>query len=664
MPDLLLLRRLRERKLVQWALAYLAGAFVVFQAVEVMAEPWSISAGFQRSVHVLLLFGLLVTLVLAWYHGEKGQQRVSGPELLWVFALLILTGGALSMVRASGPLSAPAASARITDPRPSLAALPFANLSAEADDAYLADGIHDEILVHLAKIGGLRVVSRTSVMEYREAEKNLTTIASELGVGAILEGSVQRVGDRIRVSAQLIDAGLDEHLWGETFDEELSLESLFGMQVEIAQRIAAALRAELTPAETARIEARPTQHLGAYQAYLRGRHFLHLPHFTIENLTRALQEFERAVALDSTFALAHAELANGHSQQVFYWADASEERRERAAAAAQRAVRLDPSSARVRLVLGLQHLWLDRDPDRALAEIARAEEGLPNDPGVFEARAAVYELQGRFREAVDEYRRVLDLSPRDASIYTMLIQDQWVLREYDRAQAAADRAMELAPDQMWPSLLKVYSMWSEAGATAETRAILEALPMGGGWILWSWYWQAVLEDRYDEALLLLDEAEDEWIRVKMWARPLTLYRALTLRAMGQHERAAGLFQEAVVALEQEVEAFPDDPRYHSSLGLAYAGLRMAEEAVREGEQAVALLPVSEDAFYGLPYLVDLASIHTMVGDDTAALAGIEHLLSIPSWFSPAWLEVDFRFDALRDHDRFRALMQADEGAGA
>jgi tetratricopeptide (TPR) repeat protein len=173
-----------------------------------------------------------------------------------------------------------------------------------------------------------------------------------------------------------------------------------------------------------------------------------------------------------------------------------------------------------------------------------------------------------------------------------------------------------------------------------------------------------LEDRYDEALLLLDEAEDEWIRVKMWARPLTLYRALTLRAMGQHERAAGLFQEAVVALEQEVEAFPDDPRYHSSLGLAYAGLRMAEEAVREGEQAVALLPVSEDAFYGLPYLVDLASIHTMVGDDTAALAGIEHLLSIPSWFSPAWLEVDFRFDALRDHDRFRALMQADEGAGA
>jgi tetratricopeptide (TPR) repeat protein len=166
----------------------------------------------------------------------------------------------------------------------------------------------------------------------------------------------------------------------------------------------------------------------------------------------------------------------------------------------------------------------------------------------------------------------------------------------------------------------------------------------------------VLEDRYDEALLLLDEAEDEWIRVKMWARPLTLYEALTRIAMGQHERAAALFQESVVALEQELAAFPDDPRYHSSLGLAYAGLGMAEEAVREGERAVALLPVSEDAFYGLPYLVDLATIHTLLGDETAALDGIEYLLSIPSWFSPAWLEADFRFDALRDHDRFRALM--------
>jgi serine/threonine-protein kinase len=658
MPDRFLLRRFRERKLVQWALAYLAGAFVVFQAVEVLAEPWSISAGVQRSIHILLLFGLLVTLVLAWYHGEKGQQRVSGPELLWVFGLLGLTGGALSLVRASGPDSAPAPSARAVDPRPSLAALPFADLSAEATDAYLADGIHDEILVHLAKIGGLRVVSRTSVMEYREADKNLTTIASELGVAAVLEGSVQRVGNRVRVSAQLIDALADEHLWGETFDEELTLVGLLDMQAQIARRIASALRAELTPEETARIESRPTQHLGAYQAYLRGRHFLHLPHFTVENLTRALDEFERAVALDSTFALAHAELAEGHAQLVYYWADASEQRRERAAVAAQRAVELDPSSARVRLVLGLQHLWLDRDPVRALAEIALAEEGLPNDPAVYEARAAVYELQGRFREAVDEYRRVLDLSPRDASIYTGLIQDHWVLREYDRSQAAADRAVELAPDQMWPSLLKVYSLWSAAGATQESRAILEALPRAAGWILWSWYWQTMMEDRYDEALLLLAEAEVDWIREKMWARPLVLYEALTRHAMGQRDQASALFEEARRLLEAEVAAFPDDPRYHSSLGLAYAGLGMAEEAVREGERAIALLPVSEDAFYGLPYPVDLATIHALLGDETAALDGIECLLSIPSWFSPAWLEVDFRFDALRDYDRFRALMDA------
>ena len=252
----------------------------------------------------------------------------------------------------------------------------------------------------------------------------------------------------------------------------------------------------------------------------------------------------------------------------------------------------------------------------------------------------------------------IERAPDNADLYDTLSFLYLTAGQFPEAEENALKAVELAPDQMWPSLLKVYSLWSAAGATQESRAILEALPRAAGWILWSWYWQNMMEDRYDEALLLLAEAEVDWIREKMWARPLVLYEALTRHAMGQHGQANALFEEARRLLEAEVAAFPDDPRYHSSLGLAYAGLGMAEEAVREGERAIALLPVSEDAFYGLPYPVDLATIHALLGDETAALDGIEYLLSIPSWFSPAWLEVDFRFDALRDHDRFRALMDA------
>jgi len=353
MPSPSLLQRLKERKLVQWALAYLAGAFVVFQAVEVLAEPWRISPALQRSVHILLLFGLLLTLVLAWYHGEKGQQRVSGGELLALFAVLMLGGIVLSLLptwetpapqRAGIDLPRPGEG----DPRPSVAALPFANLSTDPSDAFLADGIHEEVITQLQKIGGLRPISRTSVMGYREPEQNIRSVASELGVGAILEGTVQKVQERLRVTVQLIDPAADQHLWAETFDQEISMGNLLDIQTEIAQKIASALQLELAPDEQARLATRPTENLEAYQAYLRGRYLQGIPHYTEEDVGRAEREFTRAVELDSTFALAWLELANAHAQEVFFWTDASEGRKDLARAAANRALSSTYGSSGIR----------------------------------------------------------------------------------------------------------------------------------------------------------------------------------------------------------------------------------------------------------------------------------------------------------------------------
>ena len=548
----------------------------------------------------------------------------------------------------------------VREERPSVAALPFVNLSGREEDAYFTQGIHGEILTHLQKIGGLKVISRTSMMEYRDSPKNAREIGRELNAGYLLEGEVLRAAREVRVNVQLIDSRTDEHVWAEIYDRELSIENLLDVQSEIARQIALALKTELTPEERLRIEARPTENMDAYQAYLRGRYFMHLPHFTVENLNRAMQEFERAVELDSTFALAHAQLALAHAQKVFFWVDASQRQRDLATSAVERAVRVGPESPDVQLALGLYHFWLHRDPQRALEAIDRAEEGLPNSQSVLEARAAVYELQGRFEEAIDVYLEALEISPRDASIHTNLAHNNWVLRRYDQAEAHAERAMTLAPDRFWPRLYKVFIIWSDRGANEETEAILEALPHDNPWVRWGRYWQRMLQDRYVEAIDVLSETDFEWIRLKTWARPNALLAALTYEAMGQEKEAKRLFDEARRALEHEVQAYPEDPRYRSSLGLAYAGLGRKEPAVGEGQRAVELLPLSKDAFYGLPYPWDLAAIYAMLGDETAALNEIENLLAVPSWISPTWLECDFRFDALRENRRFQELLEKNE----
>jgi TolB-like protein/Flp pilus assembly protein TadD len=662
MADLSLIKRLKARKMVQWAIAYLAGAWVLVESSNLVVDRFHWPEGIGQAVIILALFGFFLTLVLAWYHGEKGRQRVSGPELLMVAALLVVAGVAISTLRPGDetPLSPADALFElpgIRDDRPSLAALPFANLSSDDDDAYLAAGLHEEVIARLSKISGLRVVSSTSVMAYREPEQNIRQIAGDLGVGAVLEGSVQKVLNRVRVTAQLINAASDEHLWAGSFDREITLENLLDIQAEVARQIAGALEAELTMEENALVGAGHAENLAAYQAYLRGRYFQQLPHYSEEDVERASREFRRAVELDSTFALAWMELANAHAQEVFYWTDASDERREMARVAAERAMNLDSPAPEVRLALGLYHLWLNRDSEQALEEIARAEEGLPNNKAVYEARAAVYELMGRYEDAIAEYRKALHLSPGDASILTLMSWDYWTLRQYGAAESYGQEAINLAPDQMWPNLMKVLAIWSDRGPTGETEQILETLPHTQGWIIWGRFWQRMFEDRFEEALMVLSEPDFEWVRVKMWARPKSLFEAFAYRAMGRTEEATRSFEEARQQLESEVQAHPYDPRLRSSLALAYAGLGSKGEAIREGENAVALLPTSEDAYYGLIFLWDLATVHAMVGDVEGSLERIEHLLGVPSWVSPAWLEHDFRFDFLHNDPRFQALLE-------
>lgn len=663
--DIPLFRRLRERKLVQWALAYLAGAWAVLESAGYVGDQFGWPPLVGQALVVLVGFGFLATLILAWFHGEKGRQRVSGPELLILVILLVGAGAAVSALRdrlppesrnAAGFTENKTLPTPPADPRPSVAVLPFANLSPDPADAYLADGFHEAVLARLTMIGGLRPLSRTSVMAYRDQDRSVREVADELGVEFVLEGTVQKILDRLRVNTRLIAVASDRSLWTESFDEPVSLETQMDLQTGIARRVATALETRLTPREDALLAERPTDNLEAYQAFQRGRYFQDLPHFTEEDAGRALREFERAVELDPGFALAWMELANAHAQEVFYWTDISEERKALARAAVARAMELDSPSPEVHLGLGLFHLWLERDPKTALAEIATAEEGLPNDPRIFTARAAVYQNQGRFEEAIEESQKALNLSPRDPSVLTDIGLFHWWSRDYALAEAYGQEAINLAPDQLWANLTKVLAVWSDRGPTQETEALLEGLPHSEGWVIWGRFWQRMWLDRYEEALRVLSDPEFDWMRTKMWAQPRGLLEAFAFRAIGKEDEAVSAFEAARIALEAAVEDSPLDARLHGALGLAYAGLGREADAVREGERGMALLPVEKDAVYGLAYPWDLAASYAMLGNVEEAAALLKHLMEIPGWVSPAFIEGDFRLDQIRETPELRALV--------
>jgi TolB-like protein len=298
-----------------------------------------------------------------------------------ILTVLPLTaGGVLWLVGRSGGAAVLPAVAAATRPdaigdRRSIAVLPFTSLSADPENSYFASGIHDELLTQLSKLGDLRVISRTSVMQYAGTTKSIGQIAGELGVGVVLEGSVQRAGNRVRVQAQLIDAATDEHLWAESYDRDLT--DVFAIQRDIAQQIANALQARLTAGERAALAQAPTQSLEAYDFYLQARDYHLRANITQANLQTAQSMYERAVALDPDFALAHAWLSRAHGQLRWWGFDRSDARRDQQREAAERAVQLQPRLPEARMAMGMYHYWGHRDYERAPVDLRAVLENTP-----------------------------------------------------------------------------------------------------------------------------------------------------------------------------------------------------------------------------------------------------------------------------------------------
>lgn len=537
----------------------------------------------------------------------------------------------------------------------SIAVLPFKLLSDEPDKQFLADGMMDAITLHLSKMKDLRVIARTSVEQYRATTKTIHEIGRELDVQYLLEGSFQKFGENTKLIVQLINASDQSHAWANEYNSRWS--DVFSLQSEVAQKIASELEVILTPAEIEKMAEKPTENLDAYQAFLRGRYYAGKPHFSLNDWNKALESFQEAVELDTAFALAYAELARGHARLIFLRQDLSESRLMKAEQAAAKALRLGKDNPRVHIALGYYYLYAFRDEVQALKHLEIAQKSLPNDFEILVEKSAIIITKGRWEESIQLLQKAQKMSPDDASILTDLAEDYWVTRRFREADDACNKAIELSPNSTWPYLFKVFNHWSWKGPSKESRNVLRSVNPDDEWYLFSWYFQDIGEGNLKEALLVADTTKAWGVSNKMWTIPRASLMATIYEYQGETELARKYYNEAVTILEKNVAEVANDPRYHSALGIAYAGIGKKDEAISKGLKAVELLPVSTDAMYGLGVLQDLAIIYTMTGEKGLALKTLDQLLSIPSWFTPVWFNWEIRFAPLKSDPGFTRLME-------
>jgi TolB-like protein/Flp pilus assembly protein TadD len=658
-----LLARLKRRKLFQWAFAYAAGAWLLLQLLSLLTQPFAWPDLVMRAAVVLLAVGFIAVLVLAWFHGEKGEQRASGMELSMLAALLVVAAtGVLLVSRGSGaaavpPAMATASRADAPGDRRFIAVLPFGSLSADPENAYFASGIHDELLTQLSKLGDLRVISRTSVMQYAGTTKSIGQIAGELGVGVVLEGSVQRAGNRVRVQAQLIDAATDEHLWAESYDRDLT--DVFAIQRDIAQQIATALQARLTAGERATLAQRPTQSSAAYDFYLQARDYHLRADVTQENLETAQRLYERAVTLDPTFALAHAWLSRAHGQLRWFGFDRSDARREQQRAAAERAVELQPGLPEARMAMGLYHYWGHRDYERALVELRAALQSAPGSADLRLFIGAVLRRQGKFEEGAREMEQALLLDPRNTLYSRDLALSYYHLRRYPEADRVLSQVLEFAPDFSDAASVKgaLYVTWRGNVDTLDAAALRFSGERSDGLRVVLDRFLAARLKRDHAAALRAAEAAPGMILLQTMIRPRALLVAWAREAQGDAAGARSAFTSAHATLGAALTEEPQDERLHIAQAYALAGLGRHAEAEAAIRRADSLMPRERDAYLASGYAEQYAAIRAQAGDANSAIADLQRLLSGPSNLSAHDLRLDPIWDPIRDDPRFQALLR-------
>ena len=647
---------LQRRKVYRVAAAYVIAAGFIIQIGSAVFPAWELPNWTLRLVVVLLLMGFPIALILAWAYDvtpqgirvTPGSHRRRNLLMLIAFGVIISAGAGFFLL--------PRASAHKIDK--SIAVLPFQSLSDEKENAYFADGMQDDILTNLSKIGDLKVISRTSVISYRgDAVRNAREIGKALGVATLLEGSVRRVGNRVRVNVQLINANNDEHIWAEDYDRDLT--DVFAIQTDLAQKIASALQAKLSPNEKARLDQRPTENSDAYLLFVQAHDYATRTDMFRDTSLKAEQLFEQATKLDPNFAAAFAGLSMVESW-AYHSFDPLPARREKARTAANEALRLQPDLPEAHLALGFSYYYGDRDYERALAEFEIAKRGLPNEAQAYMAIGAIQRRQGRWVESTANLEKAAQLDPKNSSVLLNLGYNYMATRNFEAADKIFDRGIEAAPESFGSAALKSELAIRWKGDLSVAEKELASVPQGidpQGLVTLGRAGVLTLQRKFKEALRVIQQFRGETLLVSASTTcPKASLEGTLYSYLDDKANAHSAFERARIIAEGLVRESPDDAARHGQLGLILAGLGQKDAAVAEGKRAVELLPESQDAFEGPEITAVLAQIYAWTGEHDQAFGLLDHLLVVPNGITVPGLKLDPIWDPLRKDPRFQALI--------
>jgi TolB-like protein/cytochrome c-type biogenesis protein CcmH/NrfG len=676
-------RELKRRNVYKVAIAYAIVAWLLLQAASILfptfeAPPWT-----MKVFVAVIALGFPIALILAWafeltpegikraedVDPSKSVRRKTGRKLdFFIIAVLLLVIAALLFQRLH-PNVSPAVSLSLEK---SIAVLPFDNLSRDPDNAYFSDGIQDEILTKLASVGDLKVISRLSTAKYKSKPEDLKTVARELGVAAVLEGSVQRAGDKVRVNVQLVDAHVDTHLWAKSYDRDLK--DVFTVESEVAQEIADTLRAKLSPSQSDALATAPTRDTEAYDLFLKGEYEEHQAEsvFNAERFDRAQTFYRQALARDPNFALAYARLAYSELYRHWFISNLTSAELAEVKSNIERALAIAPALPDAHLALALFYYSGYRDYDAGLRELDRALELQPSSSHGRQYRAAIYRRRGEWQRALAEFDRAVELDPRDSGIPAEIGTTYLTLRRWSDAEHELTRALALDPHNARAAQFLAVTYINSTGDIRRARQAFEGVPAESKITVAStWGSIAVMidhrvyidvfEKHFADALKAWDVASSNTPEARL--RQLEARVGIQVLA-GQGAVAKSECEQTRALLEARLAERPEDRISLTALAWVYVCLGRNADALRVARQAADLLPIERDALAGPYFLAGLAEIEARTAKPEEAVKILRQLITAPAgqFVSVARLKIDPVWDPIRNDPGFQKLLSEPEPA--
>ena len=663
---------LKRRNVYKVAIAYVVAGWALAQGIAQVFPVFDVPNWVVRLVVVLVIIGFPITLILAWAfeitpEGIKSTEEADAmppssrpSNRTWIY--IVVVGAAVSLsLFFLGRYTAGNRTVSSGDKK-SIAVLPFTSLSENKSDAYFADGVQDQILTNLAKLSDLKVISHTSVRQYKTgAERNMREIGRQLGVAYIVEGSVRRDRDRLRINAQLIDARTDAHIWAETYDRTAA--DLFAIQSELAQSIVTQLKGTLSPQQKAEIEERQTQNLDAFELYLQAKpsidSYLNATDVRAA-LLQALKSLDEAIQRDPNFVSAYCYIARANDLLFFFDLDPTPERISLADAAVKAALRLRRDSSEAHFARGDYYFRCLRDYDRAQEELAIARPGLPNSTPFFILSGYINRRRNHFADAERDFSTAFALDPRNPNAYNLLADTYVLQHRFPEAVHVYDNVLAAGEDVPIVRFRRANVSLNGTGDTGPMRDVLAKYPdmefAGSQTPVRAW--MAMLDGNYAEAerVLAVSPREDFQDVDLSFYFPKSWYQAMIARAKGDSAGATAALRECREILAQRLIVKPEHARTIAVLAQVDAGLGEKDLAIREAQHAIDLMPISKDIYDGALVLEGLAQVYTWSGERDRAIELVQKLVTMPSYINYARLKLHPLWSPLRGDPRFEKIV--------